>query len=336
MRKVLILLLLVGGVFGAGWVGGETYLAREAARRIADDPRIEASTVTPLRELSRIGLHLTDVAMDLPDGELRLPSLDLWAAPSSPTEFHASLPPTLILPLEHIGTSIGTTNGTLSMRFSPTSSMAISRAALATGPITINEVPLADALDGEAVLTAMSSGAPRDARASYLLKATLDRLAPGPAGLAEPIASEIGSISLDGTAQIYVTDPIRPSDPARPEVVGVATEGVTLNAGERSLRIAGRIVPDSQGFAQGALFIYTAAPRPWLELAAKVGAIPQNAVALAGTALQTAAATEVSLPTGVPAPPEPQGDELRIPVIFQNGTTSLGPLQLGPAPIFPR
>ena len=58
-------------------------------------------------------------------------------------------------------------------------------------------------------------------------------------------------------------------------------------------------------------------------------------MALADTVLQQAAETPLDLPAGVPAPAEPAEGELRVPLIFRDGKTFLGPLSLGEAPPFP-
>ena len=59
MKTLAILLLLIGGAVAAAWLGGETWLARKAQAMIAEDPRVEASQVTPLREIDRISRHYT-------------------------------------------------------------------------------------------------------------------------------------------------------------------------------------------------------------------------------------------------------------------------------------
>ena len=68
MRTLLLIVIMLGGALAAAWVGGETWLAREAAQRIAADPQIAAAGVEPLRELCRVGLALTDVAVETPQG----------------------------------------------------------------------------------------------------------------------------------------------------------------------------------------------------------------------------------------------------------------------------
>ena len=59
-------------------------------------------------------------------------------------------------------------------------------------------------------------------------------------------------------------------------------------------------------------------------------------MALAGTALDAAAAMKPDLPAGTPAPAEPAKGELRIPLIFRDGQSFLGPIPLGTAPLLPR
>lgn len=332
MRALLVLVLLVGGGLAAAWLGGETWLAREAARRIEADPRIESAAVTPLREIDRIGLHLADVAVETPAGRASLPTLDLWAAPASPNQFHATLPAELTVPVAGVPRTLGTQGAQLTLRIAPLD-RAVSRAAAASGPVTLDGKPLAQGVEVDARLSAMGAAAPPEARASYAVTGRATGLTPAAVLPAVPVLTEAGTIAAEGAARVWLTGPLTPE--GRPRLLGVGSEGVTLRAGDRVARVAGHVTADAEGRAQGAAFIYTADPRAWLDLAAAAGAIPRGVVPLAGTALETAARTEVALPAGVPAPAAPGKGELRIPLVFQDGKTLLGPLPVGPAPVFP-
>lgn len=335
MRTLLILMLLLGGTVAGAWLGGEAWLARKAQALIAEDPRIEAASVTPLREIDRIGLGLTDVGIATPGGEAKLPAVELWAAPTAPTQFHATLPPQMTLPVMGRPLVVTAADAVLSLRVSPGSGMAISRVAAVSGPVAIEGHPLLEALDAQAQLVAMGAAAPRAAHAAYDLGGRLRDLT-GMGLLPRPPALGDRAISVEGAARVFLTAPFRQAaDAPQPELVGLSSEGVTLTLGEQSLRVAGTLRAGEDGRAEGAAFVYTADARAWLQLAADLGAIPAVTVALADTALQQAAETPVDLPAGVPAPAEPAKGELRVPLIFRDGKAFLGPLALGEAPLFP-
>lgn len=335
MKTLVILLLLVGGGVAGAWLGGETWLARKAQAVIAEDPRVEAASVAPLREIDRIGLGLTDVEIATPVGEARLPAVELWAAPTSPTQFHATLPPRMTLPVMGRPLAVTAAEAELSLRVSPGSDMAISRVAAISGPVTVEGQPLLEALDAQAQMVAMGAAAPRAARAAYDLSGAMRdltgmRLLPRPPALADH------AISLEGAARVFLTAPFRQAaDAPEPQIVGISSEGVTLTLGTQSLRLAGSLQAGEDGRAEGAAFIYTTDARAWLQLAADLGAIPAVTVALAETALQQAAEMPVDLPAGVPAPADPARGELRVPLIFRDGKSFLGPVPVGEAPRFP-
>lgn len=332
MRFLSILLVLVAGALAAAWLGGETWRARKAARSIADDPRIEAASVAPLRELNRIGLRLSDIELQLPQGAALLPSVEVWGAPASPTTFRAALPATMALPLLGRSRTIGTEAAVLTVRVSPGAGMALGRMAAETGPVTLDGAPLLAALDAEARLMPLGAAAPPAARAAYAITAQWQDATP--AGLiALPAVLAGRGLSGNGRAQVFLTGPLRQG--AQPRLVGAASEGFTLTLGEQSLRIAGRVVAGGDGRAEGALFLYTADARSWMALAGELGMIPPAAVALAGTTLEQAAAAELVLPETVTPPAPPADGELRIPLIFRDGRVFLGPLPLGEAPRFP-
>lgn len=335
MRTLAILILLIGGAVAGAWLGGEAWLARKAQAVIAEDPRITADAVTPLRKIDRIGLGLTDVGIATPGGEALLPAVELWAAPTSPNQFHAALPPAMTLPVMGRPLAVTAENAVLSLRVSPGSEMAISRVAAASGPVAVEGHPLLSALDAQAQLVAMGAAAPRVARAAYDISGSLRDLT-GTGLLPRPPALGERAISLEGAARVFLTAPFRQgADAASPRLVGLTSDGVTLTLGEQSLRVAGTVGAGDDGRAEGAAFVYTTDARAWLQLAADLGVIPAVTVALADTALQAAAEAEVTLPTGVPAPPEPARGELRVPLIFRDGKVFLGPLPLGEAPLFP-
>lgn len=332
MRGLIAVLLVIAASVGAAWFGGETWLAREAVRRVADDPRIAAAAVAPLREPRRIGLHLSDVTVTTPVGDAALPALDLWAAPTAPTEFHASLPGTMTLPIHGALRRVEAADARLSLRLSPASRMAVNRSAITSGPVAIDGTAAIGSVDIKATLAAIGAAAPVGARASYLLSGHVDGLAPS----AVPLPADAGELSAEGSAQVFLTGPVIPGDAAPPQVVGLSSDGVTMRLGEREARLTAQLTADAEGRASGTAFVYTRDIADWLALAAQAGVLPKGMVGLAGTALAAAAGGAPTLPPGIAPPPEPQPGEMRIPLLFRDGRTFLGPLPVGPAPLFPR
>lgn len=340
MRTLVLIVILLGGGLAAAWVGGETWLARAAAQRITDDPQIAAAGVEPLRELRRVGLSLTDVAVETPQGPVELPALDLWAAPTSPTQFHAALPARMTFPLAGAPREVAADHAVLTLRVVPTSGMAIGRAAVDSGAVTLDGVPLAEAVQVEARLTPTGAGAPPGTVAAYDVAVALAGLAPGalpalPAPAAAALTA-LGRLSADGTTRLFLTGPLvagGPQGAAGPALRGLASDGVSLRVGGLSLRLAGHLSIRDDGRPEGAIFVDTADAPAFLRLAADLGIIPRAAVPLASAALATAAAAEVPLPAGVTPPPPAANGQLRLPLVFSDGRMALGPVPLGDAPV---
>ena len=328
--RFLSILLAAGAIVAAVWLGGETWLAARGQRMIDAHPELAATSVTPLRRLDRIGLRLDDLAIRTPEGEAVLPSLDLWAAPGAPTHIRAALPAQMQLPLLGRGRQIAAQDAEVSLRLSPLNGMAVRSLAGESGPVSVEGAALLTRLDLQAQLTPMGAQAPATARAAYAVTADWAGLTPT-ALLELPEALADQPLSGQGKAVVFLTGPLRPGEP-EPQLAGIASSGFTLTLGPQTLRIAGRLAADADNRAEGALFLYTADARAWMQLAGDLGLIPPRLVMLAGTALEQAAAAEVELPAATQAPDDPGPGELRIPLIFRDGRVFLGPLPLGNAP----
>ncbi|WP_134724374.1 DUF2125 domain-containing protein [Paracoccus luteus] len=337
MRILLLIVILLVCVLAAAWIGGESWLARKAAQRIEADPRIDAAAVAPLRELRRVGLAFTDVAVQTPQGTASLPALDLWAAPTSPTQFHASLPAQMTLPVAGAPRQVTAQDAVLTLRVVPTSGMAVGLAALESGTVTLDGAPLAQGVQVAARMTPMGAAAPAGAAAAYDVGGTLAGLALGvlPTPAAAALA-DMGPLSAEGTARLFLTGPLVAGavrQGAGPTLRGLSSDGVSLRLGDLSLRLGGHLAIAADGRPEGAVFLYTADAPALLGLAADLGLIPGPAVALANAALATAAAAEVALPAGVTPPAPAAAGEMRLPLVFRDGKMFLGPLPLGRAPV---
>ncbi|WP_299359790.1 DUF2125 domain-containing protein [uncultured Paracoccus sp.] len=346
MRVFLGLILLLVALLAAAWLSGETLLARRATDMIARDPRIAAASVAPLREVYRIGLELRDVAIETDQGPAALPDLALWAEPTQPNRFHATLPPRMTLPVAGQPREVTAQGADLSLRVSPANALSLTEASVVSGPVAIAGQPLADSLDLRARMVPLGAGAPPEARAAYRVTADLQGIAPAAVqpGLAAVLP---GAIGVQGVLRVFLDGPVGRAtmrNGTAPQLQGLHSDGITVTLGALSARIIGQVAADAQGRAAGQLHVYTRDARALLELAAAAGAFPPAMVTLATTVL-TNLGREADPEAPPPAdrsnkaaagiadgPPPPEEGELRLPLLLQDGRVSLGPLPLGPAP----
>lgn len=361
MRILLVLVLILAGLLGIAWLGGESWLAGRTTAAIEARDDIAAGAVDPLREPSRIGLHLTEASYDgriegLPAG-LNLPWLDLWVSPIMPHELRATLPDTVELVMNGTPIALRMQGAGASLRFAPGTSMALSRASLQANAVELAGLPAIDALSVSAKLTGLGHDAPRTAGAAYDIALRLDRADPAVlAQLGLPLPALPGLLSADGDLRLWLdAAPGRGAlqgHAARPHPVGFRSTGLTLTLGDLSARLLGEVTADDQGRATGRLALYTKDSQGWLRAAVDAGLIPGSAVLLGGAMLQTLSATpmqpEAVLPADRPGAtarivstaadftfPDPVEGELRLPIFLRDGQILLGTIPIGPAPRFP-
>lgn len=353
MRVFLVLLVVVAALLGMAWLGGETLLSRRAATFTASDPSIDARAVTPLRQIDRIGLGLTDASVATSAGTAQFPALSLWAEPSRPNRFHATLPPTMTLPVAGRMQEVAATNADLSARLSPLHSMALTGAAVKSGPVTISGAPALAGIDVTTELVKLGNQAPRAARSAYAVTADVSGLMPG--AFAADLAPHGGAVLAQpvgarGVARVYLDRAFVPGATEPPQLQGLQSDGLTLTLGDLSARVLGRVERDEAGFASGMIYVYTADARAFLDAAAAAGLLPAGAVPLINTMLtnladqpgaeamppadtRTSRASEqIQVQTRPAGPPEPEPGELRLPVEFRNGKASVGGMPIGNAP----
>ncbi|KEO60663.1 DUF2125 domain-containing protein [Thioclava indica] len=148
--------------------------------------------------------------------------------------------------------------------------------------------------------------------------ALVAKLAPK-SGLGDTVAR----LHLDALAGLR--DPItkEAADHGVPGLMTFALSDLSLSWGGNDLSVAGNLRIDASGYPEGTLQIRSASWRNWISIAQGAGLIASDQVNLiSGVATMLAAK-------------DPQ-DALEIPLIFQNGQMSLGPIPLGPAPQFPQ
>lgn len=337
MRWFLRILLLIVIVVPAAWMAAEALLARKVGQIIADDPRIAVQSVAAKREWWRFGLDLTGVRIDTDQGPAGFPKLQVWAAASRMNEFHLTLPPQMTLPIAGRTREVTAHEIALSLRISPFSGMAMTRAVATSGPVSIDGQQILDALLAQMQMVGLGPDAPRDARVAYAV--ALHAAGMNPTPVDPRMAALPTPIGLDGRARLWMTRPINSGAASgmAAQVDGASSDGITITLGDLTARLMGRVEADAQGFASGTLDIYTADARGFLDVAAQAGTIPTGSVMLADT-LITGLGTEPAMDaaqqddTGTAGAPPARAGELRLPIILRDGRATLRGIPLGPAP----
>lgn len=334
MRRLLAPLIVLALILGGLWLGGESLMTQQLRRIAAGQPAAELGAVQELREPGRIGVRALALGMQTDLGRVELPQAELWLSPLRPTELRLALPPGATLDPGSGPVALGLGDAAARLRVQPLNGLAMASAGIEAGPLTVEGAALAARLHANAVQRDLDADAPEAAAAAYDLELDLDDLEPGLfATLPLP-----GRLSLAATGRVWLDALPRPAtlDPDRaPLPVGLRLDDAELRLGAVQARILGRIEADAQGRAQGRLVLYTRDAEALLQAAATAGLIPTRVVTLAGTMLKNISDLPLPEDAGQDFPPPAEG-ELRLPLSFAEGRTSLGPMVLGPAPAFPR
>ncbi|WP_323008623.1 DUF2125 domain-containing protein [Paracoccus sp. (in: a-proteobacteria)] len=334
MRRMLALLVALALVLGGLWLGGESLLAQQMRRLAAEQPMTDLGAVQELRDPGRFGVRALGLELQTDAGRLGLQQAELWLSPLHPTTLRFALAPKGMLDAGSGPLELGLGDAMAQLRFSPWNGLGLAAAQIKAGPLTIAGTELATAVRINAVGRTLDQDAPSGAAVSYDLNLTLHGLDPGAfatLSLPGPLnATATGRIWLDALPQPWTLTP-----DLAPLPVGLRLDEVELQLGGLQARIIGRVQADAQGRAEGRLVLYTTDAKPLLQAAASAGLIPSRVVRLAGTMLKTISDLPLPDEDGQRFPPPAEG-ELRLPLRFADGKVSLGPLTLGPAPVFPR
>lgn len=358
MRLLLKLLVVLGALVAAVWIGGEVSLARQATAVIADDPQLQAAAVRELREPGRVGVRIEQLGIDRPGRRLDLPWLDLWARPQRLNEVHVSLPQEAGVTLSGRRLDVTAEAAEVSARFAPAHAMALTEAQVRTGGVVLDGQPLAERLNLVLHLAGYGADAPRGTGAAY--DVTADMVALSLPALTDGALQ--GAVHARGGGRLWLDSaPARGGSARTPRLVGLRADGLEIGLDDLGLRLWGRVVADAEGRLNGQVLVDTADGEGFIARAVSLGMLPQAMAPLAATMLAglgsmdiasegsgqpsdssvlparsaAEAAARHSHPAAAAFPPPGPG-ELRIPLSFREGRTFLGPIAIGPAPQIPR
>ncbi len=340
MRKLIVLLLLVAGLWSGYWFVGSNAIEKAANQWFADaagQGLIAEKTALSVQgfpnrfDLTVEGLELAD-----PDNGYgwKAPVFQIFAMTWKPWHIIAGFPleqqistPDEVITLTSqdmmasLRTQVSTDLPLAAVIIEGNDLAATSSAGWAVGARwVIGSIKT----DEEAGITAGVAGAP-DEPNTYVLKLDVADLTPDPVALAKVTAeadlpAAISVTSFLATAQM--TAPIdRHMEDTHPMLAGFELNLLAITWGDLSIEASGSIVPDAAGFAEGRFeFDVT----NWQKLVA--------ALVATGTIKPEMSQTVENM-LGAMAKQSGDPNVLKLPLIMKDGRMSVGPIPLGPAPV---
>lgn len=329
MRRLTFIVLALATIYGGYWFFASSALSKGIAGQISamqdDGWTIQTTDLATKGFPSRFDTSAEDITVATPNRDF------IWKAPFAEANALAYRPNEVILVLpdrqeiELGGTPLEITSDGLKARIGVSANTVLDLASFTaeTGPLTV-DAPTGElmAISGAVVALRPTTIATTN---TYDLYANLDALAP-PANLrrmldpSSSLPDTFSQTTFDGT--VTFSEPLNRhaiTDLENLHIDGFKVNGLTLTWGKLSLRATGEVTIDTAGIPTGTL---TLTARNWtqmLDMAVQMGVIEQG--------LQRTVKNMAMLMAGGSA-------DLDVPIIFQNGMMSLGPIPAGPAPRF--
>lgn len=337
MRIISAIIVIILALVAAAWLGGETWLAHQMRNRLTPDAPISAGQITELRSPALIGLSMSDVRITMPDAIVELPTLAIGLKSTSPTVVQVDLPQTLVVDSLAGKNTVQLDAPLLTGRIAPFDGFALRQLRIALDASRMDGNAFTGPVRLDADIASLGSGSPLRAQAAYDLAGEITDLdlSANPALASLPIP--IGQIGAAFTGRIWLDRILSPAitPTTLPQVVGFETPGSDIILGDIRVKAIGKIEADSQGRAQGLLVIYTKDAQPILQAMADSGILPKRALKLASSMMRQISDMPIPQETGTSTSttfPAPQNEELRLPIMMNEGRISLGALPLGAAP----
>ncbi|MFV0294045.1 MAG: DUF2125 domain-containing protein [Paracoccus sp. (in: a-proteobacteria)] len=356
MKKLLIWLAGIVLILGALWYWAETWLSNRTREAIAANDQLRIASIVPLRNPTRIGLHME--ALDTGDDKngLSAQDLDIYVPVYQPNALTINLPRHMTIHQSGALHELNMDKGILRASFSPSPALTLHRVRLEMRNFGIDGVtPLFESADAKAKLIHMGVAAPDGSAAAYAIDLNMNRLAAG---------TLKDRINIVGLAQIWLSSipgkAVLDGQVPPPHLTGIQTSGIDFRMGGMHARLISRITADENGFAEGEAALYTDDARAFIDAAIEAGLIPQRAAMMVGALLKNLSDTRIASDNGqtdndrgasrthsdkagtaktetnsvddvVSLPPAGPG-QVRLPIILKDGKIRLGPIPLGPAP----
>ena len=324
MRAVMVVVLVLGVVWGGYWVAGsialqkgaEAWFAGQAAQGLsATNSKIEVDGFPNRFDLTVSDVHLADPVSGY---GWDAPFAQVFSMTWKPWHLIAALPDsqTITLPDQAIGLASTKLQGSLKL---------VPGAALALDAVVVDGAGLvATSSAGWVIKAARAELATRqDASVAngHEMNLTVTGLVPDPALM----AALAGTSDLGALVEVAQVDlvagfsaPIdRFAGAARPQVVTLTLKDGQLRWGDLVVEVKGAVAADAEGLAEGRLDIHIENWRKLLPPAVAMGLFKAEVAPTVENMMQLLAQG---------------GTTLDLPLVMKAGRMSLGPIPLGPAP----
>ena len=326
MRRLTLILLFLAAIYSGYWVIGAQATERAAATQISQLQdagwTVSYDALDTVGYPSRFDTNVKALRVTTPDQRVtwQAPFIQALSLSYQPNAAILAFAPSQTVRIDNVPVVIASDGLRASVKVSPTPALDLDNLTGEVGALSASAEGqrLFSLTNGIAALRKAATGdAQYDA---YLdldgfalpdpLRAMLD-----PAGA---LPSAFGQVTVD--ARIGLTQPInRHASDTNPQLTQLALNGMTIAWGAMQLRGSGTLDIDDTGTPQGRITLDADNWQTMLDIAVAAGLLDAS---LAGTARNMAAL----LAGG--------GTQISVPVSFQNGFMSLGPIPLGPAPKF--
>lgn len=334
MRKLLFLLILLTALWSGYWFAGSTALRNGVDDWFANAPArglvAEKGTLSVAGFPNRFDLTVTDLRLADPARGMgwQAPFAQVFAMTWKPWHIIAALPPSQVVTLPDQEVTIDSLGLRASFRARPAMDVPLAAIIVESGAFTATSTAGWTTGAGRAVASISADEAvpgAGDAPNAYVLSLDLADLTPDP-GATRAIVDEAGLPPVITTLRLLATATLtapldRHAGTSRPRLAALQLSDATLVWGELSAQASGQIAPDADGFAAGRIDLAITNWQPLVPAMVAAGVV-QPKLAQTVQALLTALAKDT-------------GNEnvLKVPLVLRDGTMSLGPLPLGPAPL---
>ena len=328
MGRLIVLVLLGSGIWMALWAFGSIAYERELRNWLADrqalgwDAEIEELVVEgfPNRfDTTVSGLRLADPGSGY---AWSAPFVQTLSLAYKPHQVIAVLPPRHEFSTPGQTVSIAHDQARASVFLDASTSLPLERVV-----IIIDRLSLASSLGWDMAVTEGRFAVEHEAatEASYRVGAALSEVVPPEflSALLDPggrMPADVEALGLDASVRLDAPLDRHALDGPPPQVAEVNLADLSLKWGGVALRANGELELDSTGALVGNLDVQATQWRQVLDMASAAGLLGQEVPSALVQALELA-----SLKDGRP-------ETLNVPMVFKNGTTSLGPIPIGPAP----
>lgn len=320
MRKLTFLVIVLAGIYASYWFVGARAIENNAVKALAD--LRQAGWDVAYRDLETVGFPsrfdttVTDLSLVSGDGQIawRGPFVQIFALSYQPNKIIAALPQNFEMDLQSQRIAVANDRLRLSGAVTASTDLALSDITVEAAQVAIRS-PVAGVIRFDRALAALrQSQQVADTYDTYLEvnQLTLADVAAQWPDTIIRLAID-GAVSFDRPLDRHV---LSGSD-AEPALRAVDLRNLTMDLPDMSLTATGQVTIDALGVPEGRITFRTA---QWRRLIDYLVAADVIAPDMQRTVTNVAQAMVAG------------GDVLALPVTFQNGFMSVGPLPLGPAP----